>query len=166
MTITPQQHSSADAEDTGGVFDADFKPLTAEEARQLRRVQAPFSPWWVIVWQLVIGAALTLVAAWWAGKVAAISAAYGALAVLVPAALMVRGLQRQRGVVQPGAAMLGFVIWESVKVVLTVAMLLAAPKVVSPINWLALVAGFVVTMKLYWVLAWLQSRRPGLNVSK
>jgi ATP synthase protein I len=45
---------------------------------------------------------------------------------------------------------------------LTVALLLAAPKVVSPLNWLALVAGFVVTMKVYWVAAWLHSRRRSL----
>ena len=76
---------------------------------------------------------------------------------------MARGLQRQRAVAEPVAAMLGFVIWESVKVVLTVAMLLAAPKLVSPISWLALVAGFVVTMKVYWVAAWLHSRRQNLN---
>ncbi len=140
--------------------------MTAEEAQRWRSAHATFSPWWVIVWQFAAGAVLVLVAGLWLGKVAAISAAYGVLAVVLPAALMVRGLQRQRAVVQPGAAMLGFVIWESVKVVLTVAMLLAAAKLVSPINWLALVAGFIVTMKLYWVVAWLQSRRPSLNVSK
>jgi ATP synthase protein I len=40
-----------------------------------------------------------------------------------------------------------------------VALLLAAPKLVPSLNWLALVAGFVVTMKVYWVAAWLQSKR-------
>lgn len=165
MTITPQPYPSTDAENPDGVFDAEFKPLTAEEARHWRRAHPAISPWWVVVWQLVAGVALVLVASLWGGKVAGVSAAYGALAVVVPAALMVRGLQRQRAVVQPGAAMLGFVIWESVKVALTVAMLLAAPKVVTPLNWLALVAGFVVTMKVYWVAAWLHSRRRSLNGS-
>lgn len=139
--------------------------MTAEEVRQWRSAHPAVSPWWVIVWQVVAGVALALVASLWAGKVAGISAAYGALAVVFPAALMVRGLQRQRGVAQPGAAMLGFVIWESVKVALTVAMLLAAPKVVPSLSWLALVVGFVVTMKVYWVAAWLHSRRRSLNGS-
>lgn len=159
MTITPQPYPPTDAEIPHGVFDEEFKPLTAEEAQQLRSANPAISPWWVVAWQLAAGVVLAGVVALWVGKVAAVSAAYGALAVIVPAALMVRGLQRQRGLAQPGAAMLGFVIWESVKVALTVAMLLAAPKVVSPMNWLALVASFVVTMKVYWVAAWLHSVR-------
>jgi ATP synthase protein I len=36
--------------------------------------------------------------------------------------------------------MLGFFVWELVKIVLTIAMLFAAPKWVSDLNWLALVA--------------------------
>ena len=159
MTIAPQPLLPTDAENPDGLFDAEFKPMTAEEARQWRSAHPVVSPWWVIVWQLVAGVVLAVLAALWAGKAAGISAFYGSLAVVFPAALMVRGLQRQRAVAQPGAAMLGFVIWESVKVVLTVALLLATPKVVSPLNWLALVAGFVVTMKVYWVAAWLHSRR-------
>ena len=163
MTIAPQTNSHTDAENPDGLFGAEFKPLTAKEVQQWRSANPAVSPWWVIVWQLVAGVVLSVVVGLWAGKVAAISAAYGSLAVVFPAALMARGLQRQRAVAQPGAAMLGFVIWESVKVALTVAMLLAAPKVVSPLNWLALVAGFVVTMKVYWVAAWLHSRRQNLN---
>jgi ATP synthase protein I len=159
MTIAPQPSPLTDAENPDGVFDAEFKPMTAEEARQWRSAHPAVSPWWVIVWQLVAGVVLAVLVALWAGKSAGVSAVYGSLAVVFPAALMVRGLQRQRAVAQPGAAMLGFVIWESVKVALTVALLLAAPKVVSPLNWLALVAGFVVTMKVYWVAAWLHSRR-------
>ena len=133
--------------------------MTAEEALRWRSAHPAVSPWWVIVWQLVVGVVAAGLIALWAGKAAGVSAVYGSLAVVFPAALMVRGLQRQRAGAQPGAAMLGFVIWESVKVVLTVALLLAAPKVVSPLSWLALVVGFVVTMKVYWVAAWLHSRR-------
>ena len=133
--------------------------MTAEEVRQWRSAHPAVSPWWVIVWQLVVGVVVSVLAALWAGNAAGVSAVYGSLAVVFPAALMVRGLQRQRAVAQPSAAMLGFVIWELVKVVLTVALLLAAPKVVSPLSWLALVVGFVVTMKVYWVAAWLHSRR-------
>jgi ATP synthase protein I len=165
MTITPQPYSPTESENTDGLFDAKFKPLTAEEALRWRNAHHVVSPWGVVVWQVVVGVVLAVVAGLSADRVAAFSAAYGALAVVCPAALMVRGLQRQRAVTQPGAALMGFVIWESVKVVLTVAMLLLAPKVVSPISWLALVAGFVVTMKVYWVAAWLQSRRRSLNGS-
>ena len=159
MTIATQPSPPTDAENPDGLFDAEFKPMTAEEVRQWRSAHPAVSPWWVIVWQLVVGVVVSVLAALWAGSAAGVSAVYGSLAVVFPAALMVRGLQRQRAVAQPSAAMLGFVIWELVKVVLTVALLLAAPKVVSPLSWLALVVGFVVTMKVYWVAAWLHSRR-------
>jgi ATP synthase protein I len=42
-----------------------------------------------------------------------------------------------------------------------VALLVVAPKVVSDLSWLALVAGFVVTMKVYWLamaLGWMQRK--------
>ena len=165
MTITPQPYSPTEPENADGLFDAEFKPLTAEEALRWRSAHPVVSPWGVVMWQVVVGVVLAVVAGLSADRAAAFSAAYGALAVVCPAAFMLRGLQRQRAVTQPGAALMGFVVWESVKVVLTVAMLLLAPKVVSPISWLALVAGFVVTMKVYWVAAWLQSRRRSLNGS-
>jgi ATP synthase protein I len=40
-----------------------------------------------------------------------------------------------------------------------VALLLVAPKVVNDLSWLALVASFVVTIKVYWLamaLGWIQ----------
>ena len=50
---------------------------------------------------------------------------------------------------------MGFFVWELVKVGLTVALLLAAPRLIPELSWLALLAGFVVTMKVYWVVMWL-----------
>jgi ATP synthase protein I len=50
-------------------------------------------------------------------------------------------------------------VWELVKIALTVVILLAAPKLVPHLSWLALLAGFVVTMKVYWVAAWLRPVR-------
>ena len=49
------------------------------------------------------------------------------------------------------AAMAGFFFWEAIKIALTVAMLFAAPKLIASLSWLALVVGFVVTMKVVWV---------------
>lgn len=93
------------------------------------------------------------------------SALYGGLAVWIPAALFARGLQRQKASGHAGSALMGFFVWELVKIVLTVAMLLAAPRLVSQLNWLALLAGFVVTMKVYWVAMWLHLVRKN-SVSK
>ncbi len=87
------------------------------------------------------------------------SLAYGALAVAIPAGLMARALVRsgRHGDRQGGGA--GFLLWELVKIGLTVALLAAAPKLVPELHWLALLAGVVLATKMYWVaLAW--SRRP------
>ena len=60
--------------------------------------------------------------------------------------------------------MTGFFVWEMVKILLTVAMLFAAPRLILNLNWLALLAGFVVTMKVYWVAMWLRpGRKKSLN---
>jgi ATP synthase protein I len=59
------------------------------------------------------------------------------------------------------SAMLGLFVWEFVKVILTVALLLVAPKVVADLSWFALVAGFVVTIKVYWLamlLGWMKPK--------
>jgi ATP synthase protein I len=164
MTIAPQHDASAESENPeDGLFDSEFKPLTAEQARQWRSAHPAMSPWWVIVWQAVMTLVVALLVGVLFGRSAGLSAGYGALAVLLPAALMVRGLQRQRHVAQAGAAMMGFVIWESVKIALTVAMLLLAPVLVQPLNWLALVAGLIATMKVYWLAAWIHAKRTRRN---
>lgn len=143
--------------------ESDFKPLSAQEAQALREAQPMVSPWRIVGWQILVGLLVAL-ATWGATKsmVAGWSAAYGALAVVIPAALFVRGLSRQQSAANAGSALTGFFVWEMVKVLLTVAMLFAAPRLILNLNWLALLAGFVVTMKVYWVAMWL---RPGYKKS-
>lgn len=46
--------------------------------------------------------------------------------------------------------MLGFFGWEIAKIVLTVALLAAAPRLVPDLSWMALLIGMVITMKTYW----------------
>jgi ATP synthase protein I len=138
------------------VEDSDFKPLSAEQAQQLREINPEPSPWWVIAAQVVAGLIVAGIAWSWTGRpVAGVSALYGALTVAIPAALFVRGLARgtRAGsqVVHPSVAMLRFAVWELIKLVLTVAFLAAAPWVVGGLNWLALLAGVVAAMKMYWV---------------
>nr|WP_315463650.1 ATP synthase subunit I [uncultured Rhodoferax sp.] len=159
MTTPHDQAASVSVDNPDGVLAEEFKPLTAAEAQQWRQRNLPVSPWRIVGMQCV-AAFVAAVFAWLGfGQAIAVSVLYGSLAVVVPAAVLARGLRRQALVNDSGAAFLGFVVWEVVKVVLTVAMLLAAPKLVPGLNWLALVAGFVVAMKVYWVAAWLQSRR-------
>jgi ATP synthase protein I len=77
---------------------------------------------------------------------------------VIPAAFFIRGLARQQQAGNAGSALVGFFVWEMVKIVLTIAMLFAAPRLIVQLDWLALLAGFVVTIKVYWVAMWL---RPG-----
>ncbi|WPB56773.1 ATP synthase subunit I [Xylophilus sp. GOD-11R] len=130
----------------------DIKPLTADEARQLRERHPPVSPWWVILGQASVGALVALAAWGITGTTrAGWSAAWGALAVVLPAAVFARGVTRRGVGANPGAAVAGFLGWEFVKIALTLALLALAPRVVQGLSWLALVVGLVATMKTWWL---------------
>lgn len=138
-----------------------FKPLTREEAQRFRQQHISVSPWSVLAGQLLVGIAVAL-AAWAVTGLqnTGWSAFYGALAVVVPGAVFARGMTRKVSTTNPGAAVTGFFMWEMVKIGLTVAMLIAAPRLVLDLSWLAMLAGFVVTMKVYWLAMWLRWVRP------
>lgn len=125
-------------------------PLSAEQAQELRKRQPPVSPWRVVMGQVVVGLLAAGVAWAWTGqRSVGGSVAYGALAVAIPAALYARALARGAGA---GA---GWMVWELIKIGLTVALLVAAPRLVSGLSWLGLLAGVILATKMYWVaLAW------------
>ena len=53
------------------------------------------------------------------------------------------------------------VLWEMVKIGLTVAMLFAATRLVKDLSWPAMLVGLVITMKVYWVVfAWRKVFHP------
>lgn len=132
--------------------DSDFTPLTAEQAQQLREANPEPSPWWVVAAQVVAGLVVAGIAWGWTGRLnAGVSALYGAMAVAVPAALFVRGAMRGSQTGNQSAAMTRFFVWELIKLGLTVAFLAAAPWVVGSLSWLALLAGVVAAIKMYWV---------------
>ena len=83
------------------------------------------------------------------------SALYGAAVVVLPGALMARGMTSPLGRASPGAGAVSFVLWELVKIAVAVGMLMLAPRLVQPLSWPALLAGLVVCMKVYWIaLLW------------
>lgn len=152
-TIAPETEAEAE--------ESEFKPLTAHEAELWRRSNPPISVVKIVVGQAIVGVLVALLG-WALTSRPAVgwSAAYGALAVVVPAALFARGVLRHKASSNPRAAMVGFFGWEIVKIVLTVALLAAAPRVVPGLSWLALLAGMVITMKTYWVALLV---RPGVR---
>jgi ATP synthase protein I len=139
-------------------LEPDFKPLDAQQAQAWRARQTAVSPWRVLLLQALVGGLVTLLAAVFGGSAVALSAGWGVLSVILPAAVFARALARQMHLRQAGSALVGLLVWEGVKVALTVVLLLVAPQVVKNLDWLALLAGFVVTIKVYW-LAWMLAGR-------
>jgi ATP synthase protein I len=143
-------------------LESEFKPLTVEEAQAWRQNNPQSSPWRVLGLQVAVGILMVLLTGLFTRDVRLIaSVAWGCVAVVLPAVVFVRALNRQMRRTQPGSALVGLFIWEMVKIALTVALLLVAPKVISDLSWLALVASFVVTMKVYWLamaLGWMQRK--------
>ena len=150
-TIAPEEEHMAE--------EPDFKPLTAEEAAEWRKRNPPVSVVRVVKWQLIVGVVLALLVALVTQRAAwAWSAAYGAAAVVIPAAFFARGLRSRLGAGQENLAMVRFFGLEIAKLVLTVVSLLLAPLIVPGLNWLALVLGLVVVMKTYWLALWVLTR--------
>lgn len=143
--------------------DEGFAPLSAEQAHEWRARNPPLSLWHVLAIQVVVGAAVALLT-WLATDASgARSAAWGAVAVALPAALFARGLSRAT-VGGASAALASLFVWEGAKLLLTVALLGLALRVLGTVNWLALLAGFVVTLKAYWLALWwlaARQRDPG-----
>lgn len=128
------------------------RPLSAEEARRVRELNPQVSLWWVVAGQAGVGLVAALVAWVLTGRQnVGWSVAYGALAVVIPAAVFARGLTGRFASLNAGSATVGFLLWEMVKIALTFAMLLAAPRVVAGLSWPALLVGLILAMKVYWV---------------
>jgi ATP synthase protein I len=78
---------------------------------------------------------------------------YGAAAVVLPNALLARGMTRRTGNAVASAA--GFMFWEMLKIGVAIAMLVIAARVVPDLSWPVLLATMVVGMKVNWLaLLW------------
>jgi ATP synthase protein I len=146
-----------------GSEDDDFKPLTVDEARRWRSAQVSLSIWRVIAWQGAAVFVVGLLAYLMSGRLSVMwSAAYGGLAVLLPSAMMAWGVTAGRlskllSVFAKGS-LAALMFWEGIKVLLVVMLLSLAPVWVPELNWLALVAGLVLVLKVYWLAFYVQSR--------
>ena len=133
-------------------FKSEFVAMTAQQALAFRQANPPSSPWRVVGAQLILGLFVALVVWVVTGKTSVgWSAAYGALTVVIPAALFARGVTGRIESMNPLTAVMGFLVWEMVKVALTVAMLFAAPRLVRGLNWPIMLVSMVVAMQVYWL---------------
>lgn len=137
-------------------------PLTAEQARQWRARHPQMSVLRALFMQVLVGL-LVVGLAWLLTRRLDVagSAAYGALAGVLPSAVAARGAVRwARPGFPPAAALAGLMLWEGVKLVLTVGMLMAAPRFLGVPSWPALLIGLALTIKMYWLgLLWARPKR-------
>jgi len=157
MTKAPldsKNHSTADVEDESQ--EAEFQPWSAEQAHAWRQGHPAFSVWRVLAAQVLVALVFaTAVAFWFAGGSIWLSWMYGAMTVVVPAALFARGLTSRTASLNAMAAALGLMVWQGVKWMMAVLFLVLAPRIVPELSWPAMLAGLVVTMKVYWLaLIW------------
>ena len=149
-------HSDAwdDGDDT-----AVIQPLTRQQAQAFRERHPQVPVWWVVAAQAAVGGLVAMLAWLIAGDRAVLgSALYGAAVVVVPGALMARGMSSRISSVSPGASAVSFMLWEMVKIAVSVLMLALAPKIVQPLSWPVLLVSLVVCMHVYLLaLLW---RRP------
>ena len=139
--------------------DAPPIPLTPEQAQALRAELPSISPWQVVRAQAGVGLVVSLLCLCFGGRGALFwSALYGTACVVVPSALLARGMAGLPGA-GPAAVAVGFMVWEGVKVLLTVAMLVAAVRVVPDLSWPALLAALTVCLSMNWVALLWQGRR-------
>lgn len=156
--MSERTHRSGTWADTGQdeVDEQQAASLTPEEAQAWRERHPAISPWRVVRFQALVGLVIALVtlavtresSAFW-------SALYGAGVVVLPGAVMARGITSRLSAPAPGAGAASFMFWELVKLLVAVSLLLLAPKLLPHLSWPALLVALVLCLKTYWVaLLW------------
>jgi ATP synthase protein I len=130
-----------------------FRRWSHEDAAQLRKTQPAISPWRVVRWMLMASVALGLLAFAAFDAATALSTAYGSLVVAIPAAILARGMTSPLSRMNVAAGAMAFMLWEMVKIGLSIGMLVLAPSLIAGLNWPALLIGLILTMKVYFVAA-------------
>jgi ATP synthase protein I len=156
MSAYPKHLPSALGADDDG--EPAYRRWTREEVQAL--IPTSIAPWRVVLLQLLAG--LIVAGVVWMlsrSEAACVSSMWGMAAVVVPNALMARGISR-RGAGGPTSRVVSFMFWELVKISFSVAMLVMATMVVRPLSWPALLVALVVCSKVYWLaLLWRGRKR-------
>ena len=144
---------------------SDFTPLTGEQARALALKSPSISPWKVVGWQVIVGSVFALFGWLITGqRLVGVSAAWGGLAVVLPAALFARGVTGGFASANAGSAVASFFLWEFVKILVTIVVMYGAYRSVSGLIWPAMLAGLVLTMKVYWVALGIRPKPHSVQV--
>ncbi len=136
--------------------EAEIVPLDAQQAQALEAAQPQLSSWHAIIVQALVGLLLVLLATLSQRQACGSSALAGVLAVCLPQLLLVAMVGRKTGQFPALVWLSRLLMWEIVKWVLTLAILLAAAKLVHGVSWPVLLATFIITIKAGWVSVLLQ----------
>lgn len=149
-------HDNAWDDDEDDTAKRAYRPLTHEEAQALKGKTRAVSPWRVIAVQSAMGVVVAALSWLLTRRMeVAWSALYGCATVVVPGVLMARGMTSRISSMSPGTSAVSFMLWEMVKIAVSVVMLMLANRIVQPLSWPALLVSLVVCMKVYWLaLMW------------
>jgi len=129
--------------------DPPIRPLTRNEAQALIASNPSLSVWQVIAMQAAFGVGVALV---WGGLArslpALLSSLYAVAVVVLPALMMARGVFGRNA----GRSVGGLLVWELLKMGLSAALLLLAPEVLDPVDWVALLVTLVLCLKVNGVV--------------
>jgi ATP synthase protein I len=142
-----------------------YRRYSPQEAEQLRKTNPSISPWRVVLWMLMAAVVIGLTSLALFDRPTALSAAYGSLAVAIPAAVLARGLTSPLSRINAVSGAFAFMLWEMVKIGLSIGMLMLAPSLIASLNWLALLIGLILTMKVYFLAAIYKPKATGAEQS-
>ncbi|MGL4666535.1 MAG: ATP synthase subunit I [Saezia sp.] len=157
--IDSQKNKEIVSDDELEAEELSYKVLTRSEAQLLEASMPRICLWFVVRVQFLMGLVVVFIASffgWWAG----FCAAAGVFSVVLPTVLFVWRV----GAVGAGRygshfSLVNFYLWEFVKIMGIIAMLVAGFLWIKPLIWQALLAGFVVTVKAYGIGCWLSLRK-------
>ena len=144
-----------------------YAPLTYQQAKVLQQelgsVKLEVFLVRVLVWQSAAAVLMGSLAWLLLGNLAiVVSVFYGAMCAVLPTALVAVVVIRRMSTgfsKRSGDMSLGLFVLELIKVATSVLLLVAAPLALGAPQWVALVAGFVLTLKIYWLVALLGLRQ-------
>ena len=143
------QDTDFDVSDWSKDIDPPVEALTREEAQALIARNPSMSVWQVVAAQALFGLSVALL---WGGLSRSVSALlsslYAVAVVVVPSLLMARGVfgrNARRGVGR-------LLVWEVLKLGLICALLALAPKLIKPLDWVALMVTLVLVLKVVGVV--------------
>ena len=150
------QDSDFELSDWSKDIDPPVEALTREEAQALIARNPSMSVWQVVAAQALFGLSVALL---WGGLSRSVSALlsslYAVAVVVVPSLLMARGVFGRNA----GRGVGRLLVWEVLKLGLICALLALAPKVVQPLNWVALLVTLVLVLKVVGVVLLAGQRR-------